>query len=231
MLKIRRAQDRGHFRNDWLDARFSFSFGGYRDPEYDGYSDLLVLNEDRVKPGRGFAPHSHTDIEAISYPLSGEIEHRDSVGNVARMRPGDVQRMSAGRGITHSEMNASAEQPEHHLQFWIAPAQRGLAPGYEQRHFDRSELEGRLRLIASPDGGEGSLTVHQDARVYALLARDKAVQYRPPQGRRTYLHVARGSLQFNGHPLAAGDGAATQDLDRLELLGAPEAEVLLFDLR
>lgn len=231
MLKIRKAQDRGHFSNDWLDAHFSFSFGGYRDPEYDGYSDLLVLNEDRVRAGRGFAPHSHVDIEALSYPLSGEIEHRDSVGNVARMRPGDVQRMSAGRGITHSEMNASSEQPEHHLQFWIAPSQPGADPGYEQRQFERSELEGRLRLIASPDGREGSLTVQQDARVYAALARDQVVDYFPPAGRRTYLHVARGNLSLNGEPLAAGDGAIAERLEHLRLHGRPEAEVLLFDLR
>lgn len=231
MMRIRRSADRGHFRNHWLDARFSFSFGHYRDPEYDGYSDLLVLNEDRVQPGQGFGPHSHVDIEAISYPLAGGIEHRDSIGHVARMHPGDVQRMTAGRGITHSEMNASATAPEHHLQFWIAPSIRALQPAYEQRTFDESEKLGQLRLIVSPDGRDGSLLVHQDARIFASILRGDAVSYIPPRQRRTYMHVARGVVRANGLDLAAGDGAAIEGEPRLILHPAPEGEVLLFDLR
>jgi quercetin 2,3-dioxygenase len=215
MMRIRRSADRGYFRNHWLEARFSFSFGHYRDPEYDGYSDLLVLNDDCVQPGQGFGPHSHADIEAISYPLAGEI-----LGHVARMRPGDVQRMTAGRGITHSEMNASATAPEHHLQFWIAPSLRALRPEYEQRTFDESEKLGQLRLIVSPDGRDGSLTVHQDARIFASILRGDAVSYIPPRQRRT-----------NGLDLAAGDGAAIEGEQRLILHPAPEGEVLLFDLR
>lgn len=231
MIKVRYGSERGHFRNHWLNAYFSFSFGGYRDPIYDHYSDLLALNEDLVQPGAGFKPHSHTDIEAISYPLTGEIEHRDSVGNVARMRPGDVQRMTAGRGITHSEMNASATAPEHHLQFWIAPAERGLAPGYEQRTFDVAQKLGRLRLIASPTGSDGSLTLHQNTRIFAAVLKNGTVTYAVPPRRRTYLHVAHGVMRINGLDLTGGDGAIVEGEPRLNLESAKEAEVLLFDLR
>lgn len=231
MMKIRKGDKRGRFKNTWLDARFSFSFGGYLDPEHDGYSDLMALNEDLVQPGKGFGAHSHADIEAISYPLSGSIEHRDSKGNVARMRPGDVQRMTAGRGITHSEMNASVTEPEHHLQFWIAPSQHGLDPGYEQRSFAESEKINRLRLIASPDGRDGSLLVHQDTQIFASILRDGAVAYAPRRGRHIYLHVARGAIRANGIELTGGDGAMIQDEPRLDLEAAPRGEVLLFDLR
>ncbi len=231
MIALRRAADRGVMRNAWLDARFTFSFASYRDPAYPGYSDLLVLNDDVVAPGGGFAPHSHTDIEAISYVLEGEVEHRDSVGNVARMRPGDVQRMTAGSGITHSEMNASMTHLEHHLQFWIAPAVRGLPPGYEQRSFPQADKRGRLRLVVSPDGRDGSLSVHQDMRLHATIVQDDPVEYAPPTGRRTYLHVARGAASVNGRALGEADGAFIEGEQLLFLMGAPEAEILIFDLR
>lgn len=231
MIRIRKAAERGRMRNPWLDARFTFSFAGYRDPEWDGYSDLLVLNDDRVAPGGGFGPHSHRDIEAISYVLTGEVEHRDSLGNVARMGPGDVQRMTAGTGITHSEMNASAVAPEHHLQFWIRPAVTGLVPGYEQRRFADDDRRDRLCLIASPDGHAGSLTVHQDLRVFASRVRTRPVTYPPPPGRRTFIHVARGNFNLDGVGLEEGDGAIVEDEARLTMSGAPDGEVLLFDLR
>lgn len=231
MIKIRYGSDRGHYRNEWLEARFSFSFGHYRDSDYDGYSDLLVLNEDRVQPGQGFAPHSHFDIEAISYPLAGEIEHRDSEGHVARMRRGDVQLMSAGSGITHSEMNASTTDPEHHLQFWIAPARRGLPPSYEQRRISDQDKRDQLRLIASPDGGRDALVLHQNARIFCAHLVGGQISYRPPHGRRTYLHVARGGIRTNTLDLAEGDGAFIEDEAVLALSPAPEGEILLFDLR
>lgn len=231
MIKVRRSDSRGRFSNQWLDARFTFSFGDFFDPEHSGYSDLMVLNDDRVTPGRGFGPHPHRDIEAISYPLSGEVEHRDSVGNVVRMRRGDVQRMTAGRGIVHSEMNASPSEPEHHLQFWIVPSRRSLDPGYEQRSFTPDEMLNRLRLIVSPDGSNGSVSVHQDTKIYASILRDGALSYVPPTGRRTFLHVALGSVSLNGMDLAEGDGAYIEDEERLGFQSRGEGEILLFDLR
>lgn len=231
MIDIRPGSARGVLRNEWLDARFTFSFGPYRDPRYDGYSDLLVLNDDRVAPGGGFAPHSHRDIEAISYVLAGEVEHRDSLGNVARLRAGDVHRMSAGRGITHSEMNASQLRPERHLQLWVRPDRRALEPGYEQRSFPEAEKRGRLRLLASRDGRQGSLVVNQDTNLYATIADGKGVEYAPPPGRRTFLHVARGAGALNGLALAEGDGAFIEGEERLWIAGLPEAEVLVADLR
>lgn len=231
MIKIRHGSERGHFRNHWLEARFSFSFGHYRAPDHDSYSDLLVLNEDLVQPGQGFAPHFHMNIEAISYPLAGKIEHRDSEGHVARMGPGDVQRMTAGYGITHSEMNASATEPEHHLQFWISPARQGLPPSYEQITINAREKRDRLRLIASPDGKESSLMLHQDTRIYAAVIGEKPVGYRPPPGRRTYLHVARGSIRAADRNLKGGDGAFIEDELHLSMESDTEGEILLFDLR
>lgn len=231
MIRMRKAAARGAFRNGWLDARFTFSFGGYRDAAHDGYSDLLVLNDDRVAPGGGFATHGHSDMEVMSYPLAGAVEHRDSLGNVALMRPGDVHLMRAGSGIRHSEMNASSSEPERHLQWWIRPARAGLAPGYQRIHVPDAEKLDRLRLVGSPDGAGGSLQIAQDARVYAA-AIARAVDYRPPPGRKTYLHVARGALLANGAPMEEGDGAYVEDeaLLRLQAQGAG-AEALLFDLR
>lgn len=231
MIRIRKAATRGSMRNHWLDARFTFSFADYRDKAWDGYSDLIVLNDDRVAPGGGFRPHGHQDIEAISYVLAGEVEHRDSLGNVARMRAGDVQRMTAGTGITHSEMNASAVSPEHHLQFWIRPAVAGLAPGYEQRSFADDEKRDNLRLIVSPDGQAGSITVHQDVNVFASRVGMVSLRYAPRPGRRTFLHVATGRITLDGVALEEGDGVAIEDEPLINFVGAPDGEVLIFDLR
>ena len=233
MIRIRRADSRGRFRNGWLDARFSFSFGSYRDANYDGYADLLVLNDDQVEPGGGFAEHGHRDVEVMSYPLVGAIEHRDSLGNVAIMRPGDVHLMRAGTGIRHSEMNASATEPERHLQWWIAPAQPGLRPGYQRIHVPVAEKRNRLRLIGSPDGADGSLAVAQDVRVYAAILDPGPLLYRPPAGRRSFLHVARGAVELNGERLDSGDELFAEDEHVITLQSVPgqTGEVLLFDLR
>ena len=231
MIRIRQSAARGRFVNDWLDARFTFSFAGYHDPGFTGYSDLLVLNEDIVAPGRGFPPHDHRDIEALSYVLEGEVEHRDSLGNVARIRAGDAHRMTAGRGIRHSEMNASVDRPERHLQLWIRPERAGLDPGYEQRSFSEADKRGGLRLIACRDGCRGALTIHQDVKVYAAIVEETGIGYSPPAGRRTFVHVARGAAALNGHALAEGDGAFVEDEAALRLAGAPLAEILLLDLR
>lgn len=233
MIHIRKSDMRGKFRNHWLDARFTFSFGNYRDPDFDGYSDLWVLNDDRVAPGGGFAEHSHEDVEVMSYPLTGAIEHRDSLGNVAIMRPGDIHLMRAGTGIRHSEMNASASDPEHHLQWWIRPAQRGLKPDYARIHVPPDEKRNTLRLIASPDGNAGSLAIAQDVRVFVSLIDGATVTYHPPAHRKTFLHVVAGRVTVNGHSLSADDGAFVEIETVLELRGAPgtPGEVLLFDLR
>ncbi|MDX2220674.1 MAG: pirin family protein [Burkholderiales bacterium] len=231
MVRLRKARDRGVFRNHWLDARFTFSFGPYHDERFMGYSDLLVLNDDRVQPGQGFGPHGHVDIEALSYPLTGAIEHRDSLGNIERIGVGDVQHMTAGRGIRHSEMNASAHEPEHHLQFWIAPAETGLPPAHAVRHFSRSAKLNRLCLIASADGREGSHAVPQDIRIFASVLAHAALDHEPPAGRAGYVHVARGELHLNGHGLAEGDGAFIEAESRIQFSAPDEAEFLFFDLR
>jgi len=233
MITIRRAEERGHADHGWLDTRHTFSFADYHDPAHMGFGDLRVINEDRVQPGAGFPTHGHRDMEIISYVLEGELAHRDSLGNGSTIRPGEVQRMSAGTGVRHSEMNASASQPVHFLQIWILPSQRGLAPGYEQRAFPSEERRGRLRLVASPDGRDGSVTVHQDARLsIALLADGERVRHELASGRRAWVHVARGELTVNGSRLRAGDGAAVEDEVALEIEGTstPAAEVLVFDL-
>jgi len=233
MITIRRAEERGHADHGWLDTRHTFSFADYHDPAHMGFGDLRVINEDRVQPGAGFPTHGHRDMEIISYVLEGELAHRDSLGNGSTIRPGEVQRMSAGTGVRHSEMNASASQPVHFLQIWILPSQRGLAPGYEQRAFPSEERRGRLRLVASPDGRDGSVTVHQDARLsIALLADGERVRHELASGRRGWVHVARGELTVNGSRLRAGDGAAVEDEVALEIEGTstPAAEVLVFDL-
>lgn len=240
MIRLRQAHTRGRFRNDWLDARFSFSFGDYRDPAFDGYSDLMVFNDDRVAPGGGFAEHGHRDVEVMSYPIAGAVEHRDSLGNVAIMRPGDVHLMRAGRGIRHSEMNASRVDPEHHLQWWIRPARRGLEPAYARIRVGADEMHNQLRPIATPEGGDGVLALAQDARVFAALVDDAEIVYRPPAGRWTHLHVVAGTLRIGGGAepasieLEAGDGVFVEDeaAVRLDNRGsAYPAEVLLFDLR
>jgi len=231
MIAIRRANDRGVAEFDWLQSRHTFSFGGYHDPAHMGFGPLRVINEDRVVPGAGFPTHGHRDMEIISYVLDGALAHRDSLGTGSVIRPGDVQRMSAGTGISHSEYNDSASEPVHFLQIWIVPAGRGLPPGYEQRHFPAEARAGRLRLIASPDGADDSVTVHQDVRLYAaLLDADQSASLPLQDGRIAWVQVARGEVAVNGQRLAAGDGAALDRETALVLDGATGAEVLVFDM-
>ena len=231
MITIRRSEERGHADHGWLDARHTFSFAGYHDPDFMGFSELRVLNQDRVQPGRGFGTHPHADMEIVTYVLEGVLEHRDSMGNGSRILPGDVQFMSAGTGVTHSEVNASPHEVLHLLQMWVLPARRGTAPRYDQRTFPAEERRGRLRLVVSPDGAEGSITIGQDARLYAGLlgAGERALHEQDPR-RRGWLHVARGRLRVNGLELGPGDGAAIQGEPRLELEGVEEAELVHWDL-
>jgi quercetin 2,3-dioxygenase len=232
MFIIRRGADRGRTRLGWLDSRHSFSFADYHDPDHMGLGDLRVINEDRVKPGAGFATHSHQDMEIISYVLGGALEHKDSLGNGSVIRPGDVQRMSAGTGVLHSEYNHSAAEPVHFLQIWIVPQARGLPPGYEQKHFDDAALSGGLRLIASPDGEQGSVTLHQDTRLYAArLDGGDPVQYKLADNRKAYIHIACGNLNLNGKLLSAGDGATIVGENCVIHAADQAAELLLFDLR
>ncbi len=231
MITLRPAAERGHAQHGWLDSWHSFSFADYRDPRHVHFGPLRVINEDRVKAGGGFAPHRHQDMEIISYVLDGELEHRDSLGTGSIIRPGDVQRMSAGRGVSHSECNPSQTAPVHFLQIWIMPAVRGIAPEYEQRHVSEADRRGRLRLIASPNGSGESLRIHQDARVYAGLldgAESAALTLAPE--RLGYVHLARGAISLNGQRLQAGDGALLRDQATLALSDGSAAEVLVFDL-
>ena len=233
MITIRHAGERGHFDHGWLDTHHTFSFADYHDERHMGFSDLRVINDDVVQAGQGFGTHPHRDMEIVTYVLEGELLHRDSMGNGSVIRPGEVQRMTAGTGVRHSEENASREKPVHLLQIWILPGQRGLAPGYEQTAFPEAERRGKLRLVASPDGAEGSVTIHQDARMYAtLLARGEEVRLPLAPGRRAWVHVARGELTLNGQPLGGGDGAAIEREEAIALAGrgAQPAEVLVFDL-
>ena len=231
MLTIRKSQDRGHANHGWLDSFHSFSFAGYHDPAHMGFGNLRVINEDRVAGGAGFGTHGHKDMEIISYVLSGELAHRDSMGNVETIPPGDVQRMSAGRGVMHSEFNHKAEETTHFLQIWLLPNERGIAPGYEQKHFDAADKRGRLRLVASPDGADGSVTVHADARLFAGLfdGAETATLALDP-ARKGYVHLVRGALEVNGRPLAAGDAVLIEGESALELARGRDAEVLVFDL-
>jgi len=228
MIQIRKAEDRGHFDHGWLDTYHTFSFADYYDPEYMGFRALRVINEDRVQAGRGFGTHSHRDMEIVTYVLEGELQHRDNMGTGSIIRPGEVQRMSAGTGVLHSEVNPSRDQSVHLLQIWLLPDRRGLKPEYEQKAFPAEERAGRLRLVASPDGSDGSLTIHQDAKILTGTIRD-SVQYDLQPGRYAWLQVARGSLDLNGQTLNAGDGAAIENEPALTLRGK-DAEVLLFDL-
>jgi redox-sensitive bicupin YhaK (pirin superfamily) len=233
MITIRRSAERGHFDHGWLDTRHTFSFAGYRDPAQMGFRALRVINEDRVQPGEGFGLHGHQDMEILSWVLSGALAHRDTSGGGGVLRPGDVQRMSAGTGIRHAEMNGSAEEPVHFLQIWLLPDRPGHAPSYEQRTYAAEERRGRLRLIASPDGAEGSTVIHQDARVHAaLLAEGQGASLPLRTGRYGWVQVARGTVDVNGTPLAAGDGAALAGEPQVAITGrsAEEAEVLVFDL-
>ena len=231
MIAIRPAKERGHADHGWLDTWHTFSFADYHDRRFMGFRSLRVINEDFVAPGRGFPTHGHRDMEIITYVLEGALEHRDSLGTGSVIRPGEVQRMSAGTGVRHSEANPSASEPLHLLQIWIEPSTSGIPPGYEQKTFADADKRGRLRLVASPDGAEGSVTIHQDARVYAtLLGSGQQVVHRLAPGRHAWLHVARGALTLNGRRLAQGDGAAISDEASLVVVGETGAEALLFDL-
>lgn len=232
MIQKRPAHERGHANHGWLDTWHTFSFADYYDPAQMGWGDLRVINEDRVAPGQGFGMHGHRDMEIITYILAGALQHKDSMGNSAVIRPGEVQRMSAGSGVRHSEFNPSASEPVHLLQIWIEPNVTGSEPGYEQTFFAPEEKRGRLRLVASSDGREGSVTIQQDAAVYAtVLAPGETAVHPLAPGRRAYVQVARGAVTVNGERLHAGDGARIQDEAQITLVGAEEAtEVLLFDL-
>lgn len=231
MLTIRKAEDRGHFDFGWLDTKHTFSFGEYYDPAHMGFSSLRVINDDRVAPGGGFPTHPHRDMEIVTYVLDGALAHKDLLGNGSTILPGDVQRMSAGTGIRHSEYNHSSDKPVHLLQIWLLPGQKGIAPGYEQKMFDADSKRDRLRLVASPDGADGSVTVHTDARIYAsVLGKGSKVDYAPPSGRAAWLHVARGEIEVAGQKLKEGDAIATTG-EKLAISGlAPETDFLLFDL-
>lgn len=232
MIEIREANARGHFNFGWLDTWHTFSFGNYRDPAQQGFSDLLVINDDVVQPGMGFGTHPHQDMEIFTYILEGALEHKDSMGTGSVIRPGDVQMMSAGTGIRHSEFNPSKDERVHLLQIWIVPDKRGVAPRYQQVHFDDAEKRGKLRLIISPDSAQGSLNVYQDVRVYAGLfdgAESAALEL--AAGRYAYVHVAHGSLELNGVRLNAGDGARVRQESRLDFGKGENAEVLVWDLR
>lgn len=231
MMELRRSEDRGHANHGWLDSFHSFSFADYHDPAHMGFGPLRVINEDRVQPGMGFGTHGHRDMEIISYVLDGALAHKDSLGNGSVIRPGDVQRMSAGTGVRHSEFNPSDREGVHFLQIWIEPAQRGIAPGYEEKRFDAGSKRGRLCLVASPDGREGSVTIHQDARVYAaLLDGDEVAAHALAPGRRGYVHVARGEVTANGHALKAGDALKLAGEPEIRLAEGRNAEVIVFDL-
>ncbi|MCE9595346.1 MAG: pirin family protein [Planctomycetes bacterium] len=228
MLQIRKAAERGHFDFGWLDTFHSFSFGEYYDPAHMGFRALRVINEDRVEPGAGFPTHGHRDMEIVTYVLAGALEHKDSIGTGSIIRPGELQRMSAGRGVQHSEFNASKTEPVHLLQIWILPERSGAQPEYEQKRFD---LRNDLRLIASHDGRAGSVTIHQDAALYA--ARPTAgtiVRHELAKARHAWLQIAKGEIEIDGSKLVAGDGGAVSNVAQLELHATQDAEFLLFDL-
>jgi redox-sensitive bicupin YhaK (pirin superfamily) len=232
MLEVRRGQERGLAEHGWLKSFHTFSFADYHDPKHMGFGPLRVINEDRVQPGQGFGTHGHSDMEIISYVLDGGLAHKDSMGNGSVIRPGDVQRMSAGTGVRHSEYNASDRDPVHFLQIWIEPSERGIAPSYEEKHFDDASKRGKLRLIASRDGRDGSVRVHQDADLYAALVDgDESVSFTPAPGRRVFVHVVRGEAEVNGQPLEAGDAMKLWGGDnRVRVEKGRDAEILLFDL-
>ena len=232
MITVRPAQERGTANFGWLDSRHTYSFGNYYDPNHMGFSTLRVINEDKVHPQQGFGTHGHRDMEIISYVLKGALEHKDSIGNGSVIRPGDVQRMSAGTGILHSEYNASDTEPVHFLQIWIFPDTQGLRPSYEQTHFSTEARQGTLRLVGSRDGRNGSVTIHQDVNLYAALLRDgDTVQHSIEEGRFLWVQVARGAVNLNQRLLAAGDGVAITQEQVLSLTGqSDDAEILIFDM-
>ena len=239
MINVRKSSDRGYADHGWLKSFHSFSFADYYDPKHMGFGNLRVINEDRIAPGTGFGTHGHRDMEIVSYVLSGELAHKDSLGNGAAgaavsgvIRPGDVQRMSAGSGVRHSEFNHSADETTHFLQIWIEPDVAGIEPGYEQKHFDDAAKRGRLQLVASPDGRDGSLTIHADASIYSgLFDGDAAVQMALDPARKAYVHVVRGAAEVNGQRLQAGDALGVAHESALAIGHGENAEVLVFDLR
>jgi quercetin 2,3-dioxygenase len=231
MIVKRPAAERGHFDHGWLDTSHTFSFADYHDPAHMGFRALRVINEDRVAAGQGFGAHSHRDMEIITYVLDGALAHADSIGNRSTIVPGDVQRMSAGTGITHSEFNARQDEPVHFLQIWLLPDRRGLAPGYEQKAIPESEERGVLRLLASRDGRDGTVTIHQDVDLYgSRLEPGERVKHALADGRHAWLQMVRGRIELNGTPLAAGDGAAVSEESALEMVAQESAHFLLFDL-
>lgn len=231
MIQIRPAEARGHANHGWRDSFHSFSFADYYDPEEMGWGVLRVINEDHVAPGMGFGTHGHRDMEIISYVMAGTLQHRDSMGNGTLIRPGEVQRMSAGRGIMHSEFNASQTELVHFLQIWIQPAQRGIEPGYAQKEFPKAQMQGQLRLVVSPDGEDGSITLCQDARLYVGVVQEgESLRHVLEPERLAYLHVAQGSVRLNGQLLETGAGAKIADEAQLQIEGLTSSEVLLFDL-
>ncbi len=231
-MEIRRSQERGLADHGWLKSFHTFSFADYQDPSHMGFGPLRVINEDRVQPGQGFGTHGHRDMEIISYVLEGGLAHKDSMGNGSVIRPGDVQRMSAGTGVRHSEYNASDRDPVHFLQIWIEPDEQGVKPSYEEKHFDEASKRGRLRLIASRDGREGSVRIHQDANLYAALVDGaEVIKLEPAAGRRVYVHLVRGEAEVNGQPLRAGDAVKLSGADnKVRIEKGRNAEVLVFDL-
>lgn len=231
MLTIRRSQDRGYADHGWLKSFHTFSFAGYHDPEHMGWGNLLVINEDRIAPGTGFGTHGHRDMEIVSYVISGELAHQDDIGNGASIKPGEIQRMSAGRGVRHSEFNHASGQTTHFLQIWIEPDQTGIEPSYEQKAFVKERLNGQLQLLASPDGSDGSITIHADASIYGALLDDEGpVTVELDPARKAYVHVVKGSINVNGQTLHSGDAAKVAQETELVLDQASEAEILVFDL-
>ena len=231
MIEIRKSQERGHANHGWLDSYHSFSFANYYDPEHMGYSVLRVINEDVIAPAQGFGMHPHRDMEIITYMLQGALRHEDSLGNGSVIKAGDVQRMTAGTGIVHSEFNASSTEPAHLLQIWLLPERSNIEPGYEEKHFDTAEKQGHWRLIASHDGRDGSLKIHQDIALYAtVLGKGEQVSYDMSAGRSLYLQAARGSVDLNGETLVAGDAAKIDTQQAITLQALEAAELLLFDL-
>ncbi|MGI0493289.1 pirin family protein [Alkalinema pantanalense CENA528] len=231
MLTLRRSRDRGHANHGWLDSYHTFSFANYYDPAHMQYRSLRVINEDRIAPGMGFGSHPHRDMEIVTYVLQGALEHKDSLGNGAIIRPGEVQRMTAGTGIVHSEFNPSPAESTHLLQIWILPEQTNLQPSYEQKYFSPEERSSKFRLIASQNGREGSVTIHQDMNLYAvLLQAGEQIQQPIPADRHFWVQVARGTVQVNGELLQAGDAAAIEQVTTLDAIGQTDAELLVFDL-
>lgn len=231
MLKVRKANDRGHFNHGWLDTYHTFSFGDYHDPDYTHFRALRVMNEDRVDPGQGFGMHPHRDMEIVTYVLSGALEHKDNMGNGEVLRPGEFQRMSAGTGIRHSEFNPSEFEPVHLYQIWLFPREKSMTPSYEQKAISAAERQGRFRIVASPDGRDGSLTIHQDAEIFlATLSGDGNATHELPVGHHAWLQVLRGDVDVNGVKLNTGDGVAISDEQQVAVNSNGDSEVMLFDL-